>query len=64
MIGFIFKRDLEYMAINNMIQNSPITDSGITNAHAMFSLNLAGSRGNTVRHNMYRLVMYYVAVPK
>ena len=47
-----------------MIQNFPITDTGVTNDHTMFGLNLSGTRGKTLRQNIYRVSMYYIAVSR
>ena len=52
------------MASKKMIQNCPITASDVINYHTIFCLNLAGTRGNTVQQNLYRVVMDYVDVPK
>ena len=64
MIGHPSERDFKSMVSNNMIQNWPITASDITSSHTIFGSNLAGTRGNTVRQNPDRLVMYYAALPK
>ena len=63
-IGCTSERDFESMVSNNMIQNWPITASDITSSHTIFGSNLAGTRGNTVRQNPDRVVMYYAALPK
>ena len=47
-----------------MFQNCHITASDATNAHTMFAPNLLGTRGEILRHNLDRVVMDYVAVPK
>ena len=47
-----------------MIWKFPITTYDVNNFHNMFSQNLAGTNGNTVWQNTYRVVMYYIAVPK
>ena len=52
------------MVSNNIIQNFLITASDITNAHIMFSPNLAGTRVNKVQHNPDRVVMDYVDLPR
>ena len=64
MIGHTYERDFKSMVINNMIQNFHITASDVTNSHTMFDPNLAGTRLNKVQQNLYRVVMYYVAVPR
>ena len=64
MIGHPSERDFKSMVSNNMMQNFPITASAVTNAHTTFGNNLAGTRGNTVRQNLDRVVMDYVAVPR
>ena len=64
MIGQPSERKFKSMVSNNIIQNFPITASGITNNCAMFGTNLAGTRGKTVRLNPGKVVMDYIDVPK
>ena len=47
------------MVIDNMIQNWPITESDIINAHIMFGPNISGTRVNTVQQNPDRVAMDY-----
>ena len=64
MIDHPYKRDYKSMVSNNIIQNCPITDSDIPNAHTIFGTNLNGTRVKTMQQKMDRVVMDYIAVPK
>ena len=49
MVVHPYERDFKSMVSNNMVQNCPITGSGVTNAHTIFVPNLAGTGVKTVR---------------
>ncbi len=51
------------MVSSNMIANCPISTSDVTNARAIFGLDLASVRGKTVRRTPAPMVGEYVAVP-
>ena len=47
-----------------MIQDYHNIDSDVTKSHTMFGPNITSNRGNTMRHNLDRMVMDYVALSK
>ena len=63
-IGHPYDIYFKYMVRENMIKNLPITTSDATNSHTTFSPNLSGTRGKKVQHNLDRVVMDYVTVPR
>ena len=64
MIGHTYERYFKSMVKSDMIQHFPLTDTDVTNAHAVLGTNLSGTRGNTVQQETGRLMMDYVASPK
>jgi hypothetical protein len=63
MIGNPSEKDYKGMVSGNLITNSPITTSNVSNAHAMFGPDLASIRGKTVQRTPAPVVADYVAVP-
>ena len=62
MISHPSERDFKSMVRNNTIQKCSTVVSDVTYAHKMFGLNLAGTRGNTVRQKPDMVVIDYVDV--
>ncbi len=52
------------MVSSNMIANCPVSTSDVTNACAIFGLDLASVRGKTVRWTPAPVVAEYMAVPR
>jgi len=63
-VGNPNKNDFKGMVSNNMITNSPITTTAITNAQSIFGKDLASVRGKTMQWAPTPVVGDYVAVPK
>jgi hypothetical protein len=63
LIGNPSKKDYRNMVCNNLIGNCPFLISEVTNARAIFGLDLASVRGKTVRRTPAPVVADYVAVP-
>jgi hypothetical protein len=57
------EKDYKGIVSGNLITNCPITTTDISNAHAMFSPDLASIRGKTVQRTSAPVVADYVAVP-
>ena len=58
------EKDYGGMVSSNMIKNCPIDSTDVSNARAIFGLDLASVRGKTVRSKPKSVVEEYVAVPK
>ncbi len=63
-VGNPNKNDFKGMVSNNMITNSPVKTTAITNALNIFGKDSASVRGKTVRWAPAPVVGDYVAVPK
>jgi hypothetical protein len=57
------EKDYKTMVSNNLIQECPITSMDITNARAIFRLDLPSVQGKTVRTTPAPVMADYVAVP-
>jgi len=64
LIGNPSKNDFKGLVSNNMITNSPVKTTAITNALNIFGKDSASVRGKTVRWAPAPVVGDYVAVPK
>jgi hypothetical protein len=63
LLGNPSKKDYQGMVSSNMIENCPILISDVSNARAIFGLDLASVRGKTVRRTPAPVVAEYVSVP-
>ena len=52
------------MVSSNMIKNCPIDSTNVSNARAIFGLDLSSVRGKTVRRKTKLIEEEYVVVPK
>ncbi len=64
LLGNPSKKDYQGMVSSNMIKNCPISTSDVSNARAIFGLDLASVRGKTVRRTPAPVVAEYVSVPR
>ena len=64
MIATPSTRDFNALVRLNMIPDCPITTDNIKHADTLFGLDLATSRGKTVRHKPTCVVTDYVDIPR
>ncbi len=64
MMGNPSEADYKGMVSHNLVPNCPVTSSDITNAKAIFGLDLPSVQGKTVRRTPAPVAADYVAVPR